>query len=218
MLLSLVGQPGCRCSRNEPTNEASHQAREAACRAACAAYFTAGCGPADAPPLERSDCQAACVAKSAVSERAGCRREREAFLSCLARDTLDCSAVASAPAAALERAEGAAACSAELATFSRCFAPCAEPGTVHLGDTRDQGRLASAELTRHGCEQCPDKLGPGAPEGSPCTVARVCAQQCCGCDAGPGHYLARACVDGTCAGRALACDVAPRATGHEVCP
>jgi hypothetical protein len=140
---------------------------------------------------------------------------RRDFLDCVSRAPVSCDPSASTPGVALEQAEGAPACRPALEALSACDQVCRDPGTVHLGE-RPEAR-SFVELVRNGCKSCPAELGGGAAVGSPCQAARVCAQHCCGCDGGPASYLVRACIDGHCADRALACREAPIVSGQEPC-
>lgn len=214
LLTALAALPGCRCSEPSP-DRVGEDAQELGCRSACAAYFDAGCGTRSAAASDLAECRESCEKRSVLSSRAGCAPLRRAFLDCVSRATLSCESVASAPGVALEQAEGALACRPALDALSTCDAVCRDPGTVHLGERPDQGTFL--ELVRNGCKSCPEKLAGGAPAGSPCRAARVCAQHCCGCEAGAGSYLVRACVDGHCADRDLSCREAPLVSGLDPC-
>jgi hypothetical protein len=214
LLAALAVLSGCRCSDSNP-GALGEDAHATACRSACAPYFGAGCRTRSESPSDRAECQESCEKRSALSSRAGCRPLRQTFLDCVSRTTLNCEAVAASPSAALEQAEGAAACRPALEALSACDAPCRDPGTVHLGETED--KRSFVELVRNGCDGCPEKLGGGAGEGAPCQAARVCAQHCCGCDEGPASYLVRACLGGRCARSDAACREAPLVTAQRPC-
>ncbi len=206
--------PGCRCS-GEPTPSVSEGL--AACRAACASYVSAHCPGRAELAKDQADCVAACGAESEVAGRAECSPLRAAYLDCVGHSSVDCAAFVSAPSVALARGEGVRACGQALGRLDGCTAPCRNEGSVHLGDSAQGGHAVQAELTRDGCNDCRPKTRAGAPPGSPCTAARVCAEQCCSCQEGAGHYRARVCIDGACADQAAACASAPSAASHDPC-
>jgi hypothetical protein len=213
LLAVLTALPGCRCSDPDPAPRHADW-YEVACRSACATYFDS-CPARGGRASDRAECQEACEKQSALAARAGCEALRQAFLDCVSRTTLICEAVLSAPAVALSLGEGAPACGAAHSALRACDAPCRDPGTIHLAERPEEQSFV--ELVRNGCEGCPEKLTGGAPEGSPCQAARVCAQHCCGCEGGPVSYLARACLDGRCADREAACREAPIVSAVHPC-
>jgi hypothetical protein len=66
-------------------------------------------------------------------------------------------------------------------------------------------RPVQLELVRGGCSACPKQTRAGAAPGAPCTSHSVCAEHCCNCTGRELHYLARACIAGSCATREQAC-------------
>ncbi|HEV8246626.1 MAG TPA: hypothetical protein VGP93_12700 [Polyangiaceae bacterium] len=212
-LWAALAATGCRCSRDRATGE-----DRLACRAACNTYLTSSCSGQAHGARDQAECTAECAAESELAERAGCHALRLGFLECAAREKLACDAIISAPPVALERGEGAPSCSERWRSLQACTAACRDPGTVHVGQAKVGGKEVLAELVRDGCDECQSKVRPGAPPGSSCQAARVCAEQCCACDAGPAHYRARACIDGGCADQPAACSAAPAAVGHDPCP
>lgn len=209
-LAALVGAPSCRSGTD--AGPAADSARS--CALACGALVRSGCDRDGSRPGDEGACVAHCLTASREAEQTGCGRERAAYLACAAGRRLDCDAPCSAPLC-LERGEGLGGCGAELAALERCRAPCAHRGVVTLVD-RDAGaaRLLG-ELTRAGCGACPS-LDTRAPAGAPCQAASVCSQICCACPDGRARYLARVCLDGSCADAERAC-AAARSSGAEPC-
>ncbi len=213
--------PSCRCSGPEPDRNPDASDPLAGCRSACAAYAQARCPGRDALTAQ-SECVQACAASVEISAQAGCAKVHDAYFECVAKSSVDCSAVLSAPGVALERAEGVAGCTPELGALERCTAPCRNVGSTHLGEATVGNKVVLAELTRAGCSDCSKEARPAAPPGSPCTAARVCQEHCCACGSqtrpsGPGRYRARACVDGACATSEVACALTPETVRHSPC-
>jgi len=95
---------------------------------------------------------------------------------------------------------------------------CEQKGTVYLADkVRVGSRDVSVRAVHGGCSACPQLLAKGAAAGDPCTLHRVCAENCCACPGRRGAFTASACNGGECATQAVACQSALERFGSELC-
>ncbi|HLV21454.1 MAG TPA: hypothetical protein VKZ49_11245 [Polyangiaceae bacterium] len=198
----LLG-PACQSRHDPPPLALSEQA----CTSACASFTHPGCGRAGLLPADQARCASACVS-TARALPAACHEPFRAYLACVGRARIDCARATCSAAVCVEQGEGVLGCEGELAHYRECAEPCAFAGMSHVAERRVSGKRVQSELVRAGCAECPKKLGRAAPAGAPCQAASVCSQHCCACPSGPARYLARACVDGTCADPSAACQVA----------
>jgi hypothetical protein len=93
---------------------------------------------------------------------------------------------------------------------STADAPLCEDDGV-LSSRRDllpSGAELAAEIVQNSCERCAPERRAGAPPGSPCSAASVCAEFCCECpNTSPViGYRARVCDSGACANAKAACE------------
>lgn len=118
---------------------------------------------------------------------------------------------------ALTAAAALLALACRKAPESGPHAECTGDGIV---SSRSVSRPGSGELAVEivqSCEDCEAKRRPGAPAGSPCSAASVCAEQCCKCSKGRDNsFRARACDAARCLGEE-ACSAARRMIRPDVC-
>jgi len=204
------------CKKREPV--ASDE--RSACASACAALVSAGCERQGLRREDQARCVEACVKRGLELAPARCQEKRAAYLTCVARATLDCARLDCSAPICLEHATGLENCRGEHASWRACIAPCLDPGSTHLGERVVRGATGDAkvgaDVARVGCGEC-SAPKPGAPTGSRCEASGVCGQVCCQCPAGPASYLARACVNASCAGGNEACEMARRAVSEDPC-
>jgi len=97
---------------------------------------------------------------------------------------------------------------------------CGNDGVVSSRrDTGADGREIAAEIVTSGCRDCTSAARAGAPPGSACSAASVCAELCCDCGAvSPlSHYRARVCDSGHCANAETTCRTARLAINPDIC-
>jgi hypothetical protein len=206
--------------RGRSGGEGDAKLERARCASACA-DLAANCRTEVPVVARQAQCVEACSRVRRDAARAGCQSEQDQALSCLSTAQITCEKAPSTRSV-LEQGHGVEGCQAEFARLLRCAAPCREPGVVRSaarslavdGATRE----VKAELTTLGCGPDRRPLERRSPPGAPCEHFSVCSQALCSCPGSNAAYLARTCVDGTCAADTLACRLAPSAVGHAACP
>jgi hypothetical protein len=101
------------------------------------------------------------------------------------------------------------ACRHDTTTAGAPF--CEDDGVVSSRrDSLPSGAELAVEIVQNSCEPCGPKQRAGAPPGSPCSAASVCAEFCCECpNTSPTvGFRARVCDSGGCADAKAACEEA----------
>ena len=207
-----------RCKRTPPPPAIDERA---ACASACAALTSAGC---ERDGLRRDDhtrCVDECTRRtSELDRRAVTPHSPRAFHLCCA-----CSArvsetrvLGSSVSGTRNRPRDMPQRALAVAKMHRAVPEPWLNANRRAQRARSVGRAASAGRggTR-GLRGVSGSRPAGAPENSACQSASVCSQVCCRCPNGAARYLARACVDGSCAPAQTACTLVRGAVTPDPC-
>lgn len=203
-LTALLG--GC------PTRLHDDPQRDALCASVCAAL--ASCR--DAP----ARCESTCRAERIAASGDACGAEHDAYLACLSKSRAVCEPETSVTAS-LRGGHRIKGCSDVVERHERCRRPCREAAIVRTAsrEVTLTGRRYRVEAWQRSLGCAPDAAQPSrrnAP-GAPCQAASVCSEVKCPCPTPRTASLVRACVDGSCAARDLACQLVPLTVGYDVC-
>lgn len=201
--------------------ESPSAAWERACRSACAVLTRPSCPAEEPPALRRNACTRSCVEFAETATRAGCWEQHRSYLDCLSKRSVDCPPKSLSAGIALENAFSINGCRKEHDSYFQCTEPCRDRGvqrTRSLGITSEgKEQQVSVELIQAGCGPAPIPPIRRSGAGAPCTHHTVCSTTLCRCAGREVTFLARACVDGHCAGESAACKLAPQVVGYRPC-
>lgn len=199
-----------------------------ACRGACATSVGAERSHAVAEGSELMDCLSSCSAECSAATAMGCAAELHRYLLCAGLGQQEASRAYAPQGIGAPWQTPGRACRAAHEALRACQAPCRARGTVHLAERtlptavwarrepkaagKDKGEISlSVEVEDQGCQGCGLTVRSGAPPGSPCQAASVCAAECCRCDDERVAFTARVCLDGRCVGEHRGCELLGKA-------
>ena len=204
-LVLALSAGGCTCERAR--GEQAPAPVSVGCRSACAAL--GDCATTVVRPDVVARCGQRCEPWARRMRGYDCSAQLDAYLDCVSRSPQPCAEPATATATDVQQLVQSvpAVCSSERKALLACTTPCESAGT-HLGQRHLDAGLQLFAYENAGCGNDCGELPRGAPQGSPCQAARVCAAACCAC---PGdarvRFSAQVCANGRCTATPEACRV-----------